>query len=456
MSLSKFESMLKTNKVYFFDSSEFEEIIHYYLDNGRHALAKKAVKLGLEQHPSSTLLRLLEVELFIFDEKFQEAGKLLNELEAIEPTNQEVHIQRAAILSKNDKHEDAIESLKIALNFTDDIADVSSLLAMEYLYLDDFYLARIHFEKCLELDIEDYSSLYNIIYCYDMDEKHAEAVLYLRDYLDINPYCEVAWHQLGRQHKFLEQFEEALKAFDYAVLIDDSFIGGYLEKAKILEILEKYEEAIENYSISLELDDPTAYVYHRIGSCYRYLNKLKKSAEFYKKAVNEDPLLDKAWMSLSDVYALKEDYSKALYYMKKVLSIDEFNSFYWRKYAEINIKLSLFEEATVAFKRCLSLDDKSLEIWLALSDVQYYLGDYKEPLGILVKAKKYFSDSAEIEYRLFGVFLQIGDRDAGLLHLKNALAIDFDFSEIMKEMYPDFFKLEDVISIVENFKKENL
>ena len=30
MSLSKFESMLKTNSVYFFDSIEFEEIIQHY------------------------------------------------------------------------------------------------------------------------------------------------------------------------------------------------------------------------------------------------------------------------------------------------------------------------------------------------------------------------------------------------------------------------------------------
>jgi hypothetical protein len=29
----KFESMLKTNKVLFFDSEEFEEIILHYLDN---------------------------------------------------------------------------------------------------------------------------------------------------------------------------------------------------------------------------------------------------------------------------------------------------------------------------------------------------------------------------------------------------------------------------------------
>ncbi|MDG2279695.1 MAG: tetratricopeptide repeat protein, partial [Flavicella sp.] len=166
MSLSKFESMLKTNKVYFFDSSEFEEIIHYYLDNGRHTLAKKAVKLGVEQHPSSILLKLLEVELYIFEEQFDTAEKLLNELEAIEPTNEEVHIQRAAIFSKADKHKEAIESLKTALEFTNDVADVSSLLAMEYLYLDDFDQARMNFAKCLEVDFEDYSSLYNIIYCF--------------------------------------------------------------------------------------------------------------------------------------------------------------------------------------------------------------------------------------------------------------------------------------------------
>ena len=46
LSLTKFESMLKTNNVLFFDSEEFEEIIHYYLNQGKVALAKKAIKLG--------------------------------------------------------------------------------------------------------------------------------------------------------------------------------------------------------------------------------------------------------------------------------------------------------------------------------------------------------------------------------------------------------------------------
>ena len=43
ISISKFESMLKTNSLLFFDSEEFENIIHHYLNNGKVALAKKAI-----------------------------------------------------------------------------------------------------------------------------------------------------------------------------------------------------------------------------------------------------------------------------------------------------------------------------------------------------------------------------------------------------------------------------
>ena len=59
--LTRFESMLKTNDILFFDSNEFENIIHHYLENGKIALAKRAIKLGLEQHPTSINLRLFQV-----------------------------------------------------------------------------------------------------------------------------------------------------------------------------------------------------------------------------------------------------------------------------------------------------------------------------------------------------------------------------------------------------------
>ena len=49
-SILKFEDMLKTNTNYYFDSTEFINITHHYIDNANFSLAEKAISMGLEQH----------------------------------------------------------------------------------------------------------------------------------------------------------------------------------------------------------------------------------------------------------------------------------------------------------------------------------------------------------------------------------------------------------------------
>ncbi len=74
--IKKFESMLKTNQVLFFDAIEFEHIIQYYIDSGKYNLAKKALKLGMEQHRVSVELQLLQCEILIFESKYAAADKI--------------------------------------------------------------------------------------------------------------------------------------------------------------------------------------------------------------------------------------------------------------------------------------------------------------------------------------------------------------------------------------------
>ena len=453
MSLVKFESMLKTNSVYFFDLVEFEEIIIHYLDVGKHSLAKKAVKLGLEQHPQSVDLKLLQVELFIFEDDLDKASLLLKRIEHIEPNNEEIFIQRATINSKTGNHKLALENLKKALSFTDDKLDVWSLMGMEYLYLDDFENARLNFAKCIDVDYEDYSALYNIVYCFDMEKEHEQAIKYLNNYIDLNPYCEVAWHQLGRQYFILDMFKEALTSFDYAVLIDESFIGGYLEKAKTLEELERYQDAIDNYLITLDLDDPTAFAFVRIGECYEKLNNLEAAISYYKKAVHEDPLLDRAWILLTNLYYDQENYQKASYYISKALKIDDTNPLYWRRYSEIKIKLNFFEEAVTGFESCINLNDDTLEIYIALVDVLSFLGEFNYAISVLYKAQKIYKDFAEIEYRFAGLFFILNKEKYGFNHLILAMKVDYDYNTILNELYPTVSDNKKVKKLIANYKK---
>ncbi|MBO3097383.1 tetratricopeptide repeat protein [Gelidibacter pelagius] len=455
-SLTKFESMLKTNNVLFFDSSEFENIIQFYFENGRIALAKKAVKLGLEQHPSSITLRLFQVEIYILEDKLPQAEKLLDALHVLEPSNEEIYIQKASVLSKRDEHQKAIDTLKIALKLIDseeDEADLHALIGMEYLFMDQFENAKSHFIKCLELDMEDYSALYNIIYCFEFLDLHEEAIDFLNRYLDKNPYCEVAWHQLGRQYFTLKDFKKALAAFEFAIISDDTFVGAYLEKGKVLEKMKMYNEAIENYNMTLALDEPTSFALLRIGNCYEKLHSDDLAVQYYYKTVHEDPLLDKGWIAITRFYNKKKDYHKALYYINKAINIDDDNVRYWKLYAQINHRLNFIEEAERGYKKTLDLGNYELDTWLARADVLINLGEYEASALNLIQAAEFYPETAEIEYRLAGIYFTLLENEKAQYHLKNGWLLNPEFSFILEELFPLIANHQMVLNIISNSKK---
>lgn len=454
LSLSKFESMLKTNKVLFFDSEEFEEIILHYLDSGKSSLAKKALKLALEQHPKSTGLKLVQVEMLIYDDKLDIAEKLLNELYAIEPNNEEIYIQKANICSKRDQHEKAVEHLKMALEFTDDYADVYNLIGMEYLFMDKLEEARDSFIKCLEEDLEDQSALYNVVYCFEFLDQNVEAIAYLNNYINKNPYSEIAWHQIGRLNYGLKEYEESIRAFEYATLIDEDFIGAHMEKAKSYERLNRFEEAIESYTRTIELDDATSYALLRIGKCHEKLGNTALAMQFYNQTVHEDPLLDKGWIAITDFYVRQNNFQKALFYVNKAIAIDNQNKQYWKRYATINKKMNFYEEAEFGYRKAVEFGDTELDTWLFWVDLLKFLGEFDGAIVSLLQATEFYPESDEIEYRLAGLYFMIQDNTKAKFHLSNALRLNFDNYIIIEDLFPAVWAKKTVKNYIAKHKKE--
>ena len=452
LSLSKFESMLKTNKVLFFDSEEFEEIILHYLDMGKSALAKKALKLALEQHPKSTGLKLVQVEMLVYDDKLDLAEKLLNELYEIERTNEEIYIQKANIYSKRDQHEKAVELLKVALKYTDDYADVYNLIGMEYLFMDNFELAKLNFVKCLEEDLEDQSALYNVVYCFEFLDQNQDAIVFLNQYIDKNPYSEIAWHQVGRLHYSEKEYKSAIRAFDYATLIDDEFLGAFMEKAKAFERLKKHKEAIESYERTIELDDATSYALLRIGKCHEKLGNKILALKYFNQTVHEDPLLDKGWIAITDFYVRQKNYQKALFYVNKALAIDNQNKMYWKRYASINKQMNFFEEAEFGYRKAVEFGDHSLETWLFWVDILQYLGEFESAIQTLLQSSEYFPEENQIEYRLAGLYFMLTDGTKAKFHLSNAMRLNLENVTLLEELFPVVWTKKMVQNYIEKYK----
>ncbi len=450
--LTRFESMIKTNKVYFFDALEFEAIVQHYIDSGKISLAKKALSLGLEQHPNVMCLSLLKVELLIFEDQLERADDLLQSLEILEPSNEEIYIHKASLYSKKENHEAAIGMYMKVLELTDDPGEILSFIGMEYMFVENYSKAKVFFIKCLNEDATDYSALYNLIYCYDHLSQHDEAIEYLNNFLENNPYSEVAWQQLGKQYYTIKAYEKALAAYDFATISDDSFVGAYLEKGKVLERLKRYNEAIENYQLTLVLDDPTAFALLRIGHCYEILGAPKMALQFYKKTLKEDPVFEKGWLALANFHYRQNELEEALNTINKALNVEAENIEYWKVYAKIQKKLDNFNQVEEAYKELIELGLCDLEIWIDRSDNLIKIDAQNQALVNLKQAAIFHIDEPELLFRIAGLLICQLEMKEGIKYLKRAYKINPDYDFILEDLFPSILLKPSVLAVIDEMK----
>ncbi|MDB4097505.1 tetratricopeptide repeat protein [Flavobacteriaceae bacterium] len=366
-SILKFESMIKSNQFLFFDTDEFESIIIYYLESGNSSMANKAIKMAIDQYPNNTSILLLKVEALIFENKIEEAEKIINILFEVDKNNSEIIIQKSRILSKRKKHSESINLLTKINKDCEFYSDALIMIGKEYLFIDNFENAKEKFKEYIKDFQLDYAVLNNLLYCFDALGNPDNTVNYLNDFLELNPYCEVAWHQLGKQYLKKELYKEALTAFDFAIISDDSFVGAYLEMGKVLEKLNKINQAIEQYEIVIKIDEPNPFALFRIACCHNKLGNFELAISYYNKTVIEDPVHDSAWMSLASNYYKQKDFIEAKNHLIKAIEIDSENIKYWELYCKINFDLNNFEEVEISFKEILSLGDLNLSTLIFLT-----------------------------------------------------------------------------------------
>ena len=442
--IPRFEQMLKTNEVYYFDAEDFECIIQYYIDSGEINLAKKALHLAIKQHPVHSDLLLLKSELLIFDGADDQAQVLLDSIQELDPHNQEIFVQRATIFSKNKEHYAAIELLLESLQHSDDQLEIWCLLGMEYMVLEDYSNAQEYFKLALEEDPEDYQVLYNLLYCFEYQRSYEEAIKVLNSVLEKNPYNEIAWHEIGKQYLNLDRNEEALSAFDFAIISEDQFTGAYIEKGKVLEKMGRLNEAIENYQISNQIDDPSSYAYLRIAKCHELLGNDLLAIQYYKKSVKEDPSSEKSWVALIDFYIYQQNIEKALYFTKEALLINNSSVGYNKRNALLLQTLGQYTEAEIAYQSTIELGNYELEIWLEWMNTLIFLNEWEKLISIGHQAKEFYPDSNEIDFRIAGSYRRLSRLNEADYFIQNLLKNKTVPSETLLNLFPEFKSIFDI------------
>lgn len=435
--IERFEQMLENREYKYYDSEDLVEIIEFYIEVNDSEYAKRALDFAEKMHPENIEIKIKKIEYLLSINELKLSAKLIQELKVIAANELDYLLVQARFWGMKNMSRKAIRFYEEALSIDDDETDfICNCIGNEFLNLDEVQSALIAFRKALKFNPENDYSFYSIIQCFEEIHNPEECIDFLKDFIDDNPYSEVAWLQLGLLYNHKKMFKEAINALDYVIAINPNSIVGHTNKAFSFEELGDYNKAIETLEETLEYDDSPALTHFKIGELYEKLKKPQKALKAYHIAIKEDPQLDKVWAKSAALYDKMGNLDEAEYYIQRAIELNDDNSEYYTNSTYYFLKQMKFEEALSSLVKLVELKPLVFNTWFAYVETLIAIGEYEQAIAVLLTGALKNFNRAEFFYQLSNVYYLIDEDRLGNEALRNALSMDITIKKMMFENYP--------------------
>ncbi|MFO7878711.1 MAG: tetratricopeptide repeat protein [Bacteroidota bacterium] len=443
----KYEAFKQGGKaMQYFEVSELEVLLDQFLDQNETKEVKALLMLADKMHPDAVGIKIRKAKYLFSDGKITAAWNMLKVVEAIEPSRSEVSLLKGMILVFNKQFDKAELHFNKAIEMAGEEADeMFYTIATTFETARQFTSAVRYFEKAYKASGgRDPELLYDLAYCHEKAGNNKLSVKYYHKYLNLNPFSESAWYNLGVNYNNQDDCSEALEAFDYALTIKPDYIPAIHGKAQCLANLDEYEEAVAQYEILLQHEDGDAEIYYEMGEAYRKSGDADKAMECFEKSQEIDAEFSDTYYGMS---LLKFDHAaflESIYYLKTALNHAPYNPDYWYSLGMASQKMGFDEDAEHAFEKALQLYPYDPDFWLSYADMEFSTGKVERAIELLMRGETYNHDTAQIKYRLAAYHLEVEDKLNAISYFTKAVELNKEASSDFFEFYPKAQYLEEL------------
>jgi tetratricopeptide (TPR) repeat protein len=163
---------------------------------------------------------------------------------------------------------------------------------------------------------------------------------------------------LAEAHRLLGNmdYQEALNAYEQAILLDPSYARAYNDKGVALSRLGRYQEALNAFEQAIRLDPSYARAYNDKGAALSRLGRYQEALNAFEQAIRLDPSYARAYNDKGAALSLFGRYQEALNAFEQAILLDPS---YARAYNDKGIALSRlgrYGEALKAYEQAIRLD----------------------------------------------------------------------------------------------------
>lgn len=453
--VDKYESMLKTDKILFFDAEEFMILIDYYFNDGRLSITKNVIQLAVDQHPNSDEIQLKIAQIYIFEKNYPKAIHIIKNCIQNQPQSIIAHIVLYELYFESGDYESTILTLKKLENLTDKKDLVYYQLGWCYMFMDDSQAAMTYFLKYAEENNYDVKSLIKIAEVSLLLGNYDDTKKYLERVIAIDPYHYKAWAELGKTYFAEKNYEKALEAYNYSLLSNDTQFYVHISKGKTLEKLQRYNEAIETYNYSVNEIEPDPYLYSLMAHCYVKLGNRAEAELYFKKTIEEDPQLDKGFYALAKFYYKDEKYHLALENIQKAIELSSDTVKFWTLLTKIYLEMGTIDASAEVqssineIPNPINLDPNTL-LPLHIDDEDYSKAlKFLRRIEAMCQRKKI--EDPLIYAQICACLFMTNQIDEAKIYMEKFMNKDPELKQFIKKMFPEIWSHPEFQMLIEKY-----
>jgi tetratricopeptide (TPR) repeat protein len=422
---------------FFFEETEYEDLIDFYESRLMLDRAMQVVEEALVYYPFTPVFALRKAEILVAGGEPLAALELLGNGEALYSGELEYYTTRAGALA-------ALQRVREAMAVLDEAFDRLPPEDHDQLHLAkaDLYEDQERYDEVMDclrsallLNPRNEEALHRIWYTTELTERYEESIRLHQGILNRDPYAALAWYNLGHAQSRLEQFEEAIESFEYAIVIDEKFLHAYRECAEAYFFLGDYQGALDCLLEGKPHVQPDAEFQIVTGRCYEALGDRAKAREYYLLALRLDPQHGGAFYQLGLCYAAEEKWQTALSSFRKALRYEADNADYHLAAAEACYHLEEFERVYEYCNSALETEPAYVTAWVHFSCYLILLGDLEKAVPVIDGGLAQQREPALLWCRAIAHLLA-GQRREGMVSLRVAMLEGPQMGILVQELAP--------------------
>ncbi len=325
-------------------------------------------------------LLMIKASLLISAARTAEASEVLSRLEQKNPSNIDVlEMKIIAAKAGGDKtkaQKNAAISKVLALDPNNTTANIE--LAQENVLQRKYKTARTYYQKALVKSPEDQNALFGY----------------------------------GQTSYYLNDIEEAKKAFNKMLEINPNDAIAYQYLGKLEAEDDRYKYAVEYVQKAIAIENDNYEFYMDLGTYSRFLGKFDDAEKAWTKAISINPDYFLAYAYRAGLYDEQNKFDKALKDYRKVV---ETNPKYYFAYEALGILAwheGNWDEARASFEKAYSYNKENVSYPLMIFACWNKAGNYQKGKMFLETVMKGMSDKTTLAFQMIRMYHDMGPGNA--------------------------------------------